>query len=211
MVKETLFNKLKAASIEEIRDNINYRLVLGLIIKKQGGESIDFSCPSCIWDASLKMRKLSYTNFIELITKDMSKGRIFVLKGEGVMARNFKFKNETWSNENLTDAIALDWVKRNPKAVNNLLYSKEAYNRLRAELKSGDMGPVNDWAKVSAKTTEEAPEEPKAEEATVDTAPADSATEETEEAPEEDKKKTTIPTPAGSYVGYKSRNKKPRK
>ena len=145
MVSRELITRLKGSSIEEIQSAASLRLLLGVVNKKKGRKVIDFTCPSCIWEALTIFRKLSVDDFLTLITKEMPSNRLFILKGEGAKARTFTYQRVKYSNDNLTDEIALRWLSRSAKGVSNFIFMPEAYRKAKEAISTDNRAPLEAW------------------------------------------------------------------
>lgn len=150
------YEKIHSVRTNEVPSNMGLRLVIGVLVKKLGGENLDFSCPICINDALRKIRKLSKADFIELLTKQSMKSKSenpFILKGSGSSARTFFFKNQNWSNENLTLGVARSWIKYRESVLTNFEFSEAAAKEVQRLGVSKD--GVSAWMISNGKTYEE--------------------------------------------------------
>lgn len=152
-----IFRRLQTIRTNEVITDISIRLILGAANKKLGEENIDFSCPICINDALRKIRKLGENKFVELLKvseemKDVTNNP-FNLKGTGPSARRFFFKNQWFSNDNLTLQVVEDWIDYNPSVLTNLLFSEEAAKHVKRLKVPGPA--VLAWLSSNGKTKED--------------------------------------------------------
>lgn len=150
----SLYQRFQTVKTNEVLHQMELRLVLGYLIKRIDNETVDFSCVICINAALKKIRKLSVLDFQELLTKKLMKNsNPFVLKGVGEKARQIKFRGKSYTNDNLTKPVAIDWLQHNEKGLINFVFSPE----LAREVDSLNLqeATVDFWLTSNAKTRDD--------------------------------------------------------